>query len=100
MKLTDIIKQLDLFGYPVQFVYEDDKIRQRSWFGGLITLLLMMGIIHQAIEGSQKLNHHANTRILQNNAVLDLSTVGKIKYEDTKMMIFHVIRKGNKYDFT
>ena len=86
MKFSDVIKQLDLFGYPVQFVYEDDKIRQRSWFGGLITLLLMIAIFHQAIEGTQKLNHPDNTKIQQDNAFLDLQKIGKIKYEDTKMI--------------
>jgi len=46
------------------------------------------------------MNNPDYSTILQNTAFLNLKEVGKFNYKDTKMMLFHIIRKGNKYDYT
>ncbi len=42
MSFTKFIKKADLFGFPIQLMYEGDNIKQRTPFGGTLTILLIM----------------------------------------------------------
>lgn len=45
-----------------------------------------------------KVDNPDYANIKQNDSSFNLNSLGEVKYEDTKVLIFHVIRKGNLYN--
>ena len=41
-----LIRQADIFGYPVKFTYEKDKVIYKSLAGGVFSILLVLAILN------------------------------------------------------
>lgn len=40
MNLTQLLKKCDIYGYAVSLKYDDDHVRHRSVYGGIVTILI------------------------------------------------------------
>ena len=62
--------------------------------------MVAIALLYQAISASSKINHPDFMNVLQTKTFLDLAEMGPLKYDDTDMKLLHVIRHGNKYNYT
>ena len=95
MNCRNKIKRQDLFGYQVKLNFHDSSYN--SLFGGIISILLKVFVTIYALINFGFLifqNNSINLSVLENYQNNNIN----IKYGETRVTIFHVIKKqiGNK----
>ena len=99
MKSFDFIKTIrnvDIFGYQVQFKYKGDQSQRQSMLGGIFSILAMYLILTHGLNGLSKVNSHdeKDSRMLQYDITLSNDMVKSINYDSTDLSVIHVIRKN------
>ena len=97
MNCRNKIKRQDLFGYQVKLNFHDSSYN--SLFGGIISILLKVFVAVYVLINFGFLifqNNSVNLSVMENYENNNENT--NIKYGETKVTIFHIIKKqiGNK----
>lgn len=95
-QINELIRQIDLFGHPVNLNYHKDEQKRKTFAGGACSLLIIMFMLGYVLATLQKIHDWQYNNLWSNEGRLKLDQLGEIPLDDLEFQYFHVIRKPNQ----
>lgn len=91
--ICELIKSLDIFGYPVTFYFLNQSNVKKSIFGALVTIILaLLSLGYMSMTMTKFINTEYQT-LQQTDFSLDLQDHRDLELRDDTFRFFYVLRK-------
>ena len=89
------IKNIDIFGHPIQLNFDEKGITHKTIIGGICTILYYIFIIGYTAYCFYKLIYHDQDSVNLVTTSLDLAKLGNVNFNTTSLVIFSMIKGKN-----
>ena len=93
--MKDKIKNIDIFGHPIQLNFDEKGITHKTILGGICTILYYIFITGQATYCFYELINYDQGSVTLVTTSLDLAKLGNVNYNTTSLVFFSMIKGKN-----
>ena len=92
-RFTTYIKSKDMFGHTISLNFNKQGNTHKTLIGGFFSFIIILAMSLYVFVNVKKLWLYEDDQVNTEIYKLDLDSLDELAYNDTKMFIFHTIRK-------
>ena len=94
-KFNDRLRSNDMFGHVIQLNFNKEGDSHQTSIGGFFSIFIRAAMTMYVFMNFKKMWKNEDDSTFTEVNTLDLNEFGEMKFDETNMFMFHVIRKQN-----